>query len=262
MTEAECKAWWADFKTRFPDMGGTWFAEGRSEAQQRAILVGFAGVLADVGLQESIAVNKAMERGDLEGFSGKWDRDEIARRVRKHAIEQRPVPSTWTGPNDADPFPQPKDTLPVKFKGTVQELIDMQRRGCTDAECQAYLRSKFPAKPFDQQRRYACTMCWDTGRVEVWHMQLVHLAKSEGIEAIGKCHYRTSSAACTCKLGRPFTERKIPLVQFDLAQHCRVLHGDTTSELAISRLREWLEDQVVGAGRSNHESAFDAYNRS
>ena len=258
MTGKDFDQWWSDFKMRFSDLGGPWFAEGRSESQQRLILGNFAEVLNDVTLSEALSVNRAMQRGDLEGFSGKWDRDEIARRVRTHAIAQRPAPSTWTGPKD-DPYPQPRDTQPVNLKGTLAELIDLKKRGASQEECDAFLKSRWPAKPPHQQPRFKCTDCLDSGRLQVWHDELVYLVKHEGTHSIGKCEYRTSSAACTCKAGDQYANRAVPLVRFDLAKHCRVINGDTTSEKAVARLAEWLRDSVSGANRSNYDPLFAQY---
>lgn len=258
MIQQDFNQWWTDFKLRFPDLGGPWFAEGRSESQQRLILGNFAEVLNDVTLSEALSINRAMQRGDLEGFTGKWDRDDIARKVRTHAIAQRPTLATWTGPND-DPYPQPKDTQPINLKGTLGELIKMRDSGASPAECDAFLKSRWPAKPAHQQPRFKCTDCWDSGRLEVWHDEIVYLAKSEGIEAIAKCKYRTTSAACTCRAGDVFVNRAVPLVRFDLAKHCRVIHGDTNSERAVARLAEWMRDQSQGKNNRNYEPAFAQY---
>jgi len=258
MIGKEFDQWWTDFKFRFPDLGGPWFAEGRAESQQRVILGNFAEVLNDVSLSEALSVNRAMQRGDLEAFSGKWDRDEIARRVRTHVLAQRPAPANWTGPKD-DPFPQPRDSQPVNLKGTLAELIDLKKRGASQGECDAFLKSRWPAKPASQQPRFKCTDCWDSGRLEVWHTELVFLAKTEGIESIATCKYRTTSAACTCRAGDQFVNRETPLVRFDLAKHCRVIHGDTTSEKAVSRLVEWLADQARAVNRANYTPAFAEY---
>jgi len=260
MNGKEFDLWWTDFKIRFPDLGGPWFAEGRSESQQRVALSNFAEVLADVSLSEAKSVNKAMQRGDLESFSGKWDRDDIAKRVRVHAIAQRPQATTWTGPDDPDPFPQPADTKPVELHGTLGKLLKMQADGATKAECDEFLRRQFPAQPLHDQRRFKCAVCLDLGRIEVWHWELVARIKAGDQNAIKTCLYRTASAACSsCGAGEMFASRKLPLVRYDATKHCRVRNADTTSEAAIKDLTDWLADQVKGVNRPNYDPLFAEY---
>lgn len=257
MNQPEFNQWWTDFKLRFPDMGGPWFAEGRTADTQKMILGTWANLMHDVTLAESLAVNRGMQSGDLESFGGKWDRDRIPAIVRNHASAQRPS-STWSGPND-DSFPQPRDTLPVKLGGVLRELIDMQEKNIPAADCAEWLRRQFPqAAPYDQ-RAYKCIQCLDCGRVEVWHWEAVAMARRDGIESVGECKYKTAAAACTCKLGNVFANRKIPLTRYDPMKHCRAFHADVTSEAALKNLGDWLADQVTGKGKANYEPAFLEY---
>lgn len=258
MNQPEFNQWWSDFKLRFPDMGGPWFAEGRAPEVQRHILATWASLLGDVTLAESLKVNRAMQAGDLESFGGKWDRDRLPAIVRTHAIAQRQPAATWSGPKD-DPFPQPRDTKPVKLGGVLRELIDMQAKNIPAGDCAEWLRRQFPTPPPYSQRAYKCILCLDEGRLEVWHWEAVAIAKRDGIEATAKCKYKTATAACTCKPGDLFANRQIPLTRYDLTKHCRAIHADVSSEAALSHLSEWLGDQVTGKARLNYEPAFLEY---
>jgi hypothetical protein len=255
MNQPEFNQWWSDFKLRFPDMSGPWFAENRTPEMQRQILGQWAEVLADVDLQEALAVSRGMQCGALEGFGGKWDRDRIPAMVRTHALAKRAPLPNWTGPQD-DPFPQPKDTLPMGLGGKLRELVDMQAKGMTREESAEWLRLQFPSKPLSNQRRFRCAMCLDAGRIEVWHSELVHRAKREGIDAAKGCIYRTEAAACTCAAGSVFARRVLPLVQYDVAKHCRAIGGDTQSEAALTNFTEWLADQAAGKNRANYTPEF------
>lgn len=257
MTGKEFDQWWTDFKIRFPDLGGPWFAEGRNESQQRMILNGFAEVLRDVALQESLTVNKAMQRGDLEGFGGKWERDEIARRVRKHAIDQRPA-NTWTGPKD-DPQ-QPRTKKDYDLGGAMRRLIEMREKGASAEECDAYLQNRFPPAPAESQRWFKCLLCLDSGRVEVWHYERVLRAKRDGLYAALQCANKTTAAACSCKAGEPFGMReKQPLVTYDRTKHCLAKYGDVESEAAVAAFQEWLVSHDRVENRSNFEPSFANY---
>ena len=253
MNQQEFNQWWTDFKIRFPDLGGLWFAEGRSESHQRVVLSGFAEVLGDVQLAEALAANRGLQRGDIQpGFTGKWDRDEIARKVRVAALNAR-APNTWTGPND-DPFPQPKRE-DSQIGGALHELIEMQEKGASRDECDAFLRKRFPARP-DRERRYTCIECLDGGRVDVWHWERVYIAKRDGIEAALKSQYTVASVACSCRLGDAFVQRKIPLVRFDERKHCQAPGGDVSSAKAVAAFQEWLATCDDVSKRANYEPAF------
>lgn len=254
MTSIEFDQWWADFKAKFPDLGGPWFAKNRTPEMQRSILANWAEVLRDVTLAEATKVNRGMLSGDLDGFGGEWDRDKIATKVRTHAINAR-RPSNWTGP-DEDPYPQPKSEK-TNLGGSLKELIDMQEAGATSQQCDEFLRKRFPAARADRQPRFKCVECLDTGRVEVWHWERVHLAKRDGIEAGLASPYKTAAMACSCNLGDKFTAREIPLVRFDDRKHCLATGGDVESERAVATFTEWLATCDDVSKRPNYVLAFE-----
>lgn len=240
MNQQEFNQWWSDFKLRFPDMGNSWFAEGRTAEVQRQILTQWSDVLSDVTLAEAAAVNRGMHNGDLASFTGKWDRDTVPATVRKHAMNSR-VSNTWSGPND-DPYPQPKGEY-LNLGGTLSELLDLQKHGATRQQCAEFLRKRFPPARADRQRRFSCAQCLDSGRVELWHDDRVFYAMLNGIESPEAGRYKTMTAACGCKAGDVFANRKIPLQRYDTLKHCLALPGgDVESHEAVNAFETWVRD--------------------
>lgn len=96
----------------------------------------------------------------------------------------------------------------------------------------------------NDERRYNCLVCLDSGRVEVWHGVFVFVLATEGIEAIDRLCWRTSLCACYCSAGKGFAKR-IPM--FDRERHCQVIPAMAASGIecdpaAIARLLEWIAE--------------------
>lgn len=255
MTAAEFDEWWEDFLGRWPDMG-EWFMESRSESTQRAILQNWATALEDVTLAEALAVNRAMYSGDLDSFTGRWDRDRIPAIVRKHAIAQRPPVTEWTGPDDSPPPPNPR------MQEAFCRMIEKRKAGASAEECDAYLAKLFPPEPRERQRRYKCVECLDLGRREIWHPDRVYIADRDGIEAALRSHYTTSAVACRCEAGNMYASRKIPLPRFDLLKHCPAFNSDVSSPAAVADFEAWKKhDRGNVRNRTNFEPAFANYAR-
>lgn len=261
MNAQEFNQWWADFKLRFPDMGGAWFAEGRTPDAQKQILETWLDVLSDVLLGEALTANKAIQLGDVEGFTGKWDRDTIATRIRTHAIARRTPRSNWTGPNDGDELRVPESS-PVSLGGIYRAVLSMSGKGATRDSILAYIQNQFPPAPaWQRQPAFSCLDCLDNGRVEVWHEVNVQLAAQGKWRTIATSSWRTMLAACNCERGAPFRQRRLqPLPEYRDNRHCKVTAGDTQSDRALTDLRDWLDTAMSVQSRKNYVPAFNEWN--
>lgn len=261
MNTNEFNQWWGDFKSRFPDLGGQWFAEGRSAETQRAILATWSNLLSDIDLHEAIEINRAIQAGDIEGFSGKWDRDNIPAIIRKAVISRRPNENPWTGPNEPDEHRPRKRRTSEAIGSIFRTVTDMSDREVPANQIAEYIRTAFPPRPaWEHQQTFHCNICHDDGRVEVWHEHLVQLAVRGEWDEIPGASWRTMLCSCTCVKGQVFRERKIALPMYDEGRMCRVITGDTKSADAIDYFRAWLESARSIESKANYEQSFADYN--
>lgn len=96
----------------------------------------------------------------------------------------------------------------------------------------------------EDERRYNCIVCLDSGRVEVWHHELVYAVAMDGPEAANRTPWRISLCACYCNAGNGYGKR-IP--RFDREKHCQVVpitgaSGIVCNPEAIARLVQWIEE--------------------
>jgi hypothetical protein len=150
----------------------------------------------------------------------------------------------------------------VGMREAMEELVALQDTGASKAECDAFLRSKFPGAENDRGRWFKCSMCEDEGLVRVWSQRAMQ-AYLKG-ELDDRKNRTTARMACECDRGRrmvgveemgkpkPFFTR-----HYDPKLDC--LCHDPESIEDIAELEKWCDAKLTEKP-ANYTTAFDDHN--
>lgn len=257
MNGQDFNRWWSDVKLCFPSIA-QWIARTFPDVQtQTALLRKWAGVLADVSIDNALEVNRAMLSGDLEFFgSGKErevfdsDRERLPQHVRKlarqMAFERR------------ERTPEQFDEKPSSFPAgkILRRMAEMREAGFTRDDAMAAALKEFPIGRPTWEPRYHCHLCFDAGSIDVappWAVRAMLEGRFE------QCHHRNASARCKCRPPLPANSRFVQAT-YDAAA-CFRIHDLQWPGSQVVDFRDWCEVKRGEFWNSRREPAFDSFNQ-
>lgn len=251
MSRTEFDSWFADLTLRFPSVSA-WLAKvSPTPERQRATLVAWLGVMADVDAVSAAEVNRKMHAGDMP-FVGDYDADKerlpqhVRRLARQLAAKSKATRHASEPERDAKQGSFPAGKL-------LARVIELVEAGVSSREAKQIALEEFPTTPPKWEPRYGCAMCRDTGRVEVASNAAI-LASLKG--EFESCNHRVGVAVCVC---RPRPGEAYRIEQYDAEKDYRVtdfLWGDDET----ASFEAWVARKREAALSSRRHAAFDSWN--
>lgn len=230
MDRDDFKTWLDEHTTCFA-MVGRFFAD-RPQDVRRSILVRWCDALADVEMEDAIAVTHAMQRGDVEHPS-EFNLDWLPSRIRGEARRLR-------AERDRD---QRNRELQPESWGKKPRGVPM-----AEALAQYSETGELPGDP-DDGPRVSCPLCFDNGSVDIYHPKSVaamrrgevrHPAKNPD----GRASLYRAGVCCTCRIGDKMPEWFQKRGRFVERMHRRLTK--TRSDDRWDELHELVDAETQG----------------
>lgn len=253
MNREEFDNWAKDFGARFPQTR-TWLQQ---IPDAKATVDVWRSVLADVTADEVSLVTMRLSAGDLPPIAA-YEREQTAATIRRHVLEIRSRHTELENKrhlrNDGLPMEECLPRMTQAGFSCLEALRGIRQDmagGMSKEDAQA---KWLPETPNEQQPRYRCLDCKDSGLRKVWAIRSMTAAKENRLT---RRNSYQSVTRCQCSKGGE--QRFERLAEFNVLKWCEYGNGDW--EAGAENLREFMADYAGNAAErmSNYQESFANY---
>lgn len=186
MTNNEFQTWLTDFTAAFPGIG-EWIE--RLPAKRATMRHWFENVFVNIELADAWAVTRRMFKGEDSAVEA-YDREKLPQIVAALASRARDRRLNPTGEFVPEYVEAGNRKKKFDLIGICSKILNAMKGGSSAHEaCAIHL----PPIDEEDQPRYRCLTCRDTGMVNVWHVTAMHAARH------GKFDRRRHSSPCVIR---------------------------------------------------------------